>query len=176
MSGGKEESSQESTQGVWDVQSPYLENNYAGGQNAALPQAQQAVGQMNPQLMQSWQNMMNPGVNPQLQAYQGDVQRNLQDNLLPAIQSESMMNNQLGGSRGNIGEGLAVAQANQQVTDMASNLYNEDMNRMIMAMSGARDIAGFGFTPYQEQANIVGRPTVLGESQGDSKGFEVGLM
>jgi len=175
MSGGKDKSSQEATQSVWDVQSPFLSRNFRGAEQQALPSAQQAVGQMSPQLMAGWQGMMNPGVNPQMQAYQGDIQRNLEQNLLPAIQSQSMMNNQLGGSRGNIGEGLAVSQANQQITDMGANLYNEDMNRMLMAMSGARDVAGFGFSPYQEQSKIIGRPTVLGESEGSSKGFELGL-
>ena len=114
--------------------------------------------------------MMNPGINPQLQAYQGEVQRNFERNIMPAISSNAQGFGQLGGSRQGVAEGIAAGDANQQVTDMAANLYNQDQNRTMQAMSMAPGLANFGMgLPWyamNQQAGLLGSPTVLSGAQG----------
>ena len=119
---------------------------------------------------QSFDRLSNPGVNPQLEAYSGEVQRNLERNLLPAIGGQAQGFGQMGGSRQGVAEGLAVSDSNQQITDMASNLYNADMNRMGQAMSQAPGLANFGMgVPWygmNQYAGLLGDPTVLGGAAG----------
>ena len=108
---------------------------------------------------------MNPGVNPQLAAYSGEVQKNLERNLLPSIQGGAGMAGQMGGSRQGVAEGLAIGDSNRQITDMASNLYNADMNRMGQAMSQAPSLGTFGqqipWYAMNQYSGILGDPTVL---------------
>lgn len=172
MSSGKSKNKSKSTaQGqVWEGQAPYLKDLYSGASGEGMGLSEAAFNQMNPQMMESWGQLMNPQMNPQLQAYQGDVQRNLTDNLLPAIQGEAGMHNQLGGSRQGIGEGLAVARSNQQISDMGANLYNEDMNRMMAAMGMGEQVGGFGMSRFQDLKGVLGNPAVLQEQQSKSKG------
>lgn len=171
MSSGKSDneseavSSSQTSQNIWQQQAPYLQNLFSGASGQGMNLSDAAFNQMNPQMMESWGQLMNPQMNPQLQAYQGDVQRNLTDNLLPAIQGEASMANQLGGSRQQIGEGLAVARSNQQISDMGANLYNEDMNRMLQAMGMGEQVGGFGMSRFQDLAGVTGSPQTLTRSQ-----------
>jgi len=160
---------------IWGPQAGHLQNLYGAGanifQNAGI---QPGLGIFN-QAAQGFGNLMNPGVNPQLQAYQGDVQRNLTRNMLPSIQGAAGMAGQLGGARQGIAEGLAISDANQQVTDMASNLYTGDMNRMMAAMGQAPALANLGLgLPWfgaQQFAGLLGRPTVLGGGGGSQEQY-----
>jgi len=124
--------------------------------------------------------LMNPGVNPQLDAYAGEVQRNFDRNIMPGIQSSAAGFGQLGGSRQGVAEGIAAGDANQQMTDMASNLYNADMNRMTQAMTMAPQLGAFGqgipWYGVNQYAGILGDPTVLqgaagSEAEGSSSSF-----
>jgi len=155
---------------IWGPQAAGLENLFGAGasifQNAGMGPG---MGIFNT-AQQGFQNLMNPGVNPQLQAYQGDVMRNMQRNILPSIEGGAGMAGQLGGARQGIAEGLAMSDANQQVTDMAANLYNSDMNRMMTTRAQAPMLANLGMgLPWfnaQQYAGLLGRPTVLGGGGG----------
>jgi len=171
QSGGSSSSSSEASSfrdpaSVWGGQSPYLQGLYGQGGQLAQNQAGMASGQgMYDKAMAGFDSLMNPGVNPQMQAYQGEVQRNLERNMLPAIQSQAGQFGQMGGARQGVAEGLAVSGANQQVTDMAANLYNADRNRQVQAMSQAPALGTFGqqvpWYAANQYAGILGDPTVL---------------
>ena len=164
-------SSFQDPQSVWGGQSPYLTSLYGGGQNLGMGTQGQGQAQgVYDDAMTGFNRMMNPGVNPQLQAYSGDVQRNLDRNLLPSIQGTAQMQGQGGSSRQGIAEGLAISDSNQQITDMASNLYNADMNRMGQAMSMAPSLGTFGqqipWYNMNQYSGLLGDPTVLGGASG----------
>ena len=168
LGGSSEEMSQTTNPGfVWGGQSPYLEQLYGMGSNLAnnFGGYQQGAQNIYNTATQGFNQLMNPGVNPQLQAYQGDVQRNLERNMLPAIQSNAAGFGQMGGSRHGIAQGLAMSDANQQVTDMASNLYNDDMNRLMGAMAFAPTLGNFGHSIHwyalNQYAGLLGSPTAL---------------
>ena len=168
LGGSSEEMSQVTNPGfVWGPQGGYLQELYGMGSNLAnnFGQYEQAGQSIFNTALGGFNQMMNPGMNPQLQAYQGDVQRNLERNMLPAIQSNATGFGQMGGSRHGIAQGLALSDANQQVTDMASNLYNDDMNRMMGAMALAPGLANFGMgIPWyalNQYAGLVVSPTAL---------------
>ena len=159
---------------VWGPQAGYLQQLYGMGSQLAnnfQPYMQQGQNIFNT-ATQGFNQLMNPGVNPQLQAYQGDVQRNLERNMLPAIQSQAGSFGQMGSSRQGIAEGLALSDANQQVTDMASNLYSSDMDRMMTTMGMAPGLANFGMgIPWyalNQFAGLLGDPTALPGARGSS--------
>ena len=184
LGGGSESSQSVQNPGfVWGGQAPYLQELYGMGSNLAnnFGQYEQAGQGIFNTALGGFNQMMNPGMNPQLQAYQGDVQRNLERNMLPAIQSNAAGFGQMGGSRHGIAQGLALSDANQQVTDMASNLYNDDMNRMMSAMALAPGLANFGMgIPWyalNQYAGLLGSPTALsggGASSGEGSNFSYG--
>ena len=151
---------------IWGGQSPYLTGLYGGAAElGAGNQGQSQAQGVYDQAMQGFNQMMNPGVNPQLQAYQGEVQRNLERNMLPAIQGQAGQFGQMGGARQGVAEGLAMSDANQQVTDMSANLYNADMNRMGQAMSQAPSLGTFGqqipWYNMNQYSGILGDPQAL---------------
>lgn len=157
---------------VWGNQAGYLGDMYGMGANIAnnfggYEQQAQGVYDM---AMNGMQQMMNPGVNPQLEAYQRQVQQNLTDNLLPNIQGTAGMAGQQGGSRQGVAQGLALSRGNQQITDMSANLYNQDMNRMMQSMQMAPGLANFGMSiPWygaNQYAGLLGSPTVLSGASG----------
>lgn len=172
MSFGK--SKQKSTQEparVDPVQSPYLTRLYRSGQNV-LPDANANVAALNPAVQQSMQQLLNPGVSPQLDAYSNQVMRQFNNDILPAIQSNAGMVNQMGGARQQIAQGVAAGQANENIANAAASLYGQDMDRMLDAIGYAGQAATLPQQPYVTQGAILGNPTVLsggGQSRGRSK-------
>lgn len=161
-------------QSVWGPQAGHLQNMYNQGQqimNNFGPYQQQAQGVYDT-AVGGYEQMMNPGINPQLEAYQRQVQQNLTDNILPTIQGSAGMAGQMGGSRQGIGEGLALGRGNQQIVDMAANLYNQDMNRTMQSIQMAPGLANMGMNiPWygaQQYAGLLGAPTTLGGASGSS--------
>jgi hypothetical protein len=175
-SGGSSESSSSwsDPSSVWGPQAQALQGLY--GQGADLMNnfgqyEQQAQGIFDTALG-GYNQMMNPGINPQLQAYSGEVQRNLERNLLPSIQGNAAGFGQMGGSRHGVAQGLALGDSNQQITNMASNLYNQDQNRTMQAMAMAPGLANFGgqipWYAMNQYAGLLGDPTVLSGASGSS--------
>ena len=175
VSGGTQGSeSYTGPQSVWGPQAGHLQNLYGQGEqlmNNFGPYQQQAQNVYNT-AMTGFEQMMDPGINPQLEAYQRQVQQNLQDNILPTIQGSAGMAGQMGGSRQGVGEGLALGRGNQQIVDMAANLYNQDMNRTMQSIQMAPGLAqmGMGIPWYaaQQYAGLLGSPTVLGGASSSS--------
>jgi len=166
---------------VWGPQAGYLKNLYGQGESLSnnFGNQEQQANAIYAGAGDAYSRLLNPGVNPQLDAYSGGVQRNLERNLLPSIQSDAVKFGQMGSSRQGVAQGLALSDSNQQITNMASNLYNDDMNRMGQAMQFSPQLANFGMgIPWyalQQQKGILGDPTVLdggGSSTSTSSGSD----
>jgi hypothetical protein len=159
----------QSSQNVWGGQGGYLQDLYAGGAGA-VNQAQQERAAMLPDQQAALQRNLRGGVNPELQAYAGDVQENFTQNILPQIQGQAGMHNAIGGSRQGVAEGVAGGMANRDVSNFAAKLYGQDQDRALSALGMTTDIQNQALTPYQQLAGIIGGPTVLGESSGATVG------
>jgi len=159
-----------SQQNVWQPQQGALQGLYEGAGNE-LNNTINTNNQMQPQMMESWNNIMNPGVNAQLQAYQNQVMQNFNENIMPAIGDNASMAGGFGGTRQGVAQGVAGRGANQQMTDMASNLYNQDMNRMLQGIQMAPQVSNQNMDSYGRYANMLGSPTVLGNSQAQNTGM-----
>lgn len=69
----------------------------------------------------------NPALTAAIDAASGDVTRNLERNILPAVGTAATQAGSFGGSRQGIAEGLALSDANQQISDMATQMRLADM-------------------------------------------------
>jgi hypothetical protein len=65
----------------------------------------------------------NPYLPAQADAITNQVNRNLQNNILPGINSSAMMAGGFGGSRQGIAQGLAIGQTNQDLSNSLAGLY-----------------------------------------------------
>lgn len=125
-----------------------------------------------------FQYQQNPYLSGQIEQGQQLINRNLQENVLPSIGSQSQMVNQRGGSRQGIAEGIAARSAIEQQSDFAQNLIGADFERQqqlgaqqrMQAMSMAPMMAGLQFSPLSNLAQLIGRPTVLSEGTASSRG------
>lgn len=121
----------------------------------------------------------NPYLDSMFNSAARQVNNNLERNILPSINDGGQQANPYGGggSRQGIAEGLALSDANQQMTDMAANLYggaySEDQGIRLGAasnyinsglsatgaqagiaqalQSGTQGLVNLGLTPYQSQ-------------------------
>ncbi len=175
MSASKGESQNTSTQNVWGTQQPYLQDLYSQGQGV-LDQATQQNNAMMPQLDQAYGNALNPQGNPyldqQVQGGLGQLQQNF-GQTLSQIRGNAVNAGSLGGSRQGVAEGIAArdmgTQANNFVSGMYGQNYQADQNRSMQALQMAPQMAVQQFAPLSGYQQILGAPTVLGQSQGDSK-------
>ena len=96
------------------------------------------------QSVNTLQDLSRGGVNPYLEgmgeAGLGQIGRNYNRNIMPGIDTESIMSGQAGGSRHGVAQGIAASDANQQSTDFIQNLYggayDADQNRRLQAAGG----------------------------------------
>lgn len=127
-------------------------------QNVALQQARQGQGPLDPTNAMS--RMLsgrpdNPYLRQQANAITGQLTRNLQENVMPGIRSESVLSGQYGGSRQGIAEGLAASRMNQDLAPALTNLfggaYENAQQRMFGTANALNDQA------YQNATNNANR-------------------
>ena len=133
----------------------------------------------------------NPFLSQQIQGIGGDISRFLGQNLQGIGQGFASAN-QFGGGRQGLAEGTAIGEAINEFGQQAANLRGGDLQRQAAALQaggalqqGAAGVgqAGLGdrfnlglgsfgaaFQPLLNQQQLVGAPTVLQESQGQSTG------
>ena len=172
---------------VWGGQAGYLTDLYskAQAQSGAGGQNLQATQNMIGQGYGGIEQLLNPQVNPMLGVYQEQLQRGMEQNILPAIRREAIGFGQSGGSRQGVAEGLAAQEAGRMSRDFAAQVYGQDMDRMLGATQAIPGLsqAGLGAPWYglNQYAGILGNPTVLGGggsslSVGDASGSSFGLQ
>ena len=163
-------SSYQDPDSIWGPQSQGLQNLYGAAGNIFGGAGNQRGNQVFNQAQGAFNNLTNPGQNPALGAYASQIGRTLQQDWLPQIQGGAIQAGQLGGGRQGVAQGLALSQGQQQLTEAASMLYNQDQNRMLGALGQAGGLAnlGMGIPWYnaQQYGGLLGRPTVLGGASG----------
>ena len=182
MSGSKSDAESQSTTDVWNQQTPYLQDLYSQAQ-AGVPGSQQMAGDLTGQIMQPWQQAMNPQGNPYLeqmgQSGLDQLNRNFTQNIMPAISNEAMGGMNLGSSRQGVAEGIA-AQGNQlagadYLTKLYGGQYQQDQNRAMQAMQMGPMFQQMQNNPLQQYAALLGAPTKTGQSTSNSKGMGLSL-
>lgn len=112
--------------------------------------------------MQTFEDLQQGGLNPYLEGMFNSgarqINNNLQRNILPSVNDTGQAANPYGGggSRTGIAEGLALSDANQQMTDFAQNLYGQaydaDQNRRL---SSAQNYITGGIQGAEGQVNLA---------------------
>jgi hypothetical protein len=83
----------------------------------------------------------------------GDVNRNLQENLLPSIGDGATGAGQFGSTRQGVAEGIAVRGASEQVGDIATQMRYQDMQAYQDRQTGAMNSIGGMANEFQSVAN-----------------------
>ena len=84
--------------------------------------------------------MPNPYLQDQASAISRNLTQNLQENILPSINSGAMMAGGFGGSRQGIAQGLGIGRTQQAIGDAQANLYSQGYNTD-QQIGAQRDIA-----------------------------------
>lgn len=205
-----------STQNVWGPQQDYLKGlygdaqNLAGNQNLAslfgtagglFDQGQGFLaGLGNNPFMQNLSGFGQPNsqlLSRQIDQLGADIGRNLNQNILPGIQSNAIGLGGGGGARQGVAEGIAAQGATDALTRGATDLMTADYNRAMQAniaggqlglqqamggLSGLEGLFNLAMAPYAAQwmplqnlSGIIGAPTVLGSSTARNMDFDSGI-
>lgn len=166
-----------STADVWGGQSPYLLDLYRRGQEM-LDGFQPNTSVTDP-AMQAWQNQLNPQGNPYLQQMTSQYSQAL-GQLDQRTGMQAAAGGVYGGGRQGVEQHLNQQNIGNQMGNFMGAQYQADMNRAQGALGMAPQM--LGMTPYgqQQQAlaqygNLIGRPTVLGQSSSSGSGFGLGI-
>ena len=123
----------------------------------------------------------NPFLEQQLAGMRANVNQNLQQNQLPAIQNNAIAGGGLGGSRQGIAQGLAIQGANRDIlqaeTAARSGQVNADQQQQLQALLGQQQIlqgqggaqnallSAGALQQGQDQAEIGGQMQAFNEDQ-----------
>lgn len=128
MAGGIPQAQQFYSQAMGDYFNPY-----------ASAQFQDAFNVENPYQSQQYQDIIsgsvanNPVLQSQIEMGQADINRNMQENIMPSIASASVGTGNTGSTRRGVAEGVAMRGAMEQGSDLATmlqtNAYNQAINQ-----------------------------------------------
>ncbi len=143
----------------------------------------------------------NPYLSGAIDDYGEDIARNLAQNILPELRSGGVAAGQPGGSRAYIAQGLAAQGAQREFARGANEMRLQDLAQtdamagQYMGMRGGQQLAAagglaglaepaynLGMAPYSaawmpalNYASILGAPTVLGESESESREWNLSI-
>jgi hypothetical protein len=167
----------QSSQGVWDKSQPFFEGLYgaAGDKSKAIAGAGDYSTNFLGPALNAWQSFLSPQQNPYLQenvrGAQSMAAEGFNENILPGIQQAAASVGAIGGSRSPIAVTQAARDATREQGRIASSMYGagyeSNQGRMMQALGMTGGLAGLqasSFAPLLALSQILGRPTVLGQS------------
>jgi hypothetical protein len=123
-----------------------------------------AAGYNNPYASVKYNQMLsdsvnnNPLLDQQIQQGYGDINRNMQENILPSIASGSVGTGNTGSTRRGVAEGVAMRGAMEQGSDMATNMrsnaYNQGINQANQWAGGEQYGQGQQFNAANMLSNL----------------------
>lgn len=190
MVGGGSQSSSNKSQSssagtdVWGAQSPYLQDIYRQAQQQYQSSQAQGNGYVNAILGQGNQTLQamqdpNAGFADQMAMYSKAIGTNFNEVINPQIKSQAMQAGGFGGSRQQIGQGLAAGKVAQQMSDFAGQQWQGNQDRALEAANSALGYADFARSmPWynvSQYAGLIGAPTMYDKgSKSSSKGSSSG--
>lgn len=135
---------------VWGQQSPFLQDLYNRGQQASFGGLPSQFGQYQGGAMDSaamsaanlqrsnagFQQMLNPTVDPAVNAYAQNLGQNFREQFLPELKGQAALAGGLGGSRQQIGSALGAQRAMQTLGDFTAQSYAGQQERALAAAQG----------------------------------------
>jgi hypothetical protein len=140
--------------------------------NPALVQSLQA-GMTGPSNTQQVYKQMMGGdpnamyVDPAIKMAQGDVARNLQENILPEVSDRGIAAGQLGSSRNQIDKGMALREAQKLSSDISTGMRAENWNTDLQNKLRIAELA--------DQNQLRTREQALGLISGQNTAAQYGL-
>lgn len=185
---GFNEAQSQSGSNVWGGQAPYLTDLYGQASRLAAEQGPLAdmmsanAGNVLNQANQAFGNLLTGSdtaqLNTDIQAMSQDVMRSLTEQFLPALSNSAVAAGGVGNPRASLLAGQAAGEAARGVGTISANMRNAYANRSLGALGMAPQLAGAQgipaqtqFSPLMSLGSILGRPTVLGQSSSDAKGY-----
>ncbi len=165
------------TSDVWGGQSPYLLDLYRRG-NEMLGGFQPDTSITDPAI-QAWQNQLNPQGNPYLQQMTSQYQQAL-GQLDQGTGMQAAGGGVYGGGRQGVEQHLNQQNIGNQLGNFMGAQYQADQSRAMQALGMSGQMLGMTPQAQQQQAlaqyaNLIGRPTVLGQSSGQGSTFGLGI-
>ena len=167
------------TSEVWGGQSPFLQQLYQEGQN--LYQQFQPNTEIPGQAQQAWQQQLNPQANP----YLNSMTQGYRDQLGMANQNtggQAGLSGGYGGGRQGVLEAQNMNNYSTQVGNFMGQQTQMGLDQQGRAIGQAGQMMGLDpqqqqMQMLQQQGQLIGGPTVLGEgsSSGGSSSFGFGL-
>ena len=181
MSGGTSSDSSSNSSTVWGGQSPFLEGLYQQG--ADLYSTFQPQTQIPGQAQQVWNQQLTQS--PQMNPYLSDMTQVFKDELGYANQAsggEAGLTGGYGGGRHGVADYLNAQAYQSNVGNFLGGQYQADMDRAQYGIQNALGLTDqmMSYDPYQQrmgalqqQGQLLGAPTILGEgsSSGSSMNF-----
>lgn len=171
-----------SGQDIWGGQQPALQQLYQTAQGLLSGQGSQSAGAQGVanDARGAWLQQLQPGGNPYFsQSMQGAIDaatRGFNQNVLPGLADAGVAAGAYGMPRDQLARGQAAGQFGQDLTNMvgqmATQQYQGDQNRALGALGMSGQMQGLQLAPLQLAGQMIGGPTVLGQSQ--SSGFNTG--
>jgi hypothetical protein len=188
-----------SSQNVWGAQAPALGNLYqqaqdkagqgvdagsAGAMATGIGALSKLAGGTTP--LDQFATPNSALAQQQLGAAATQIGNQFNRVVLPGLTSSAGVAGALGGSRDMLARGLAASDAQQQIADAGTSIYSNMWNSAASAAAGKTDAMlsagqalpgaalqnfGLSWAPLQQLAGILGGPTVLGQSSGNSFGL-----
>ncbi len=158
-----------STQDVWGAQVPALTSLFGGAQGLIGQQSQ-----VQQPAQQAWESMLTPGINPQfsqaLDAAIAQATQGFTRDVLPQLRTNAAGMGAYGGVRDQLAQGEAAGLFGQGLQRTAatalSDQWNQQQQQRLAALQMAPMIGGLGNQNLVTAAQVIGGPTVLGQSFG----------
>jgi len=168
---GGSRGSQSSSQYVNPAQTPFLSDVYNQAQTTfgspSVAGAQEAAGPLNLAAGGQYLDTLGGAYMPGSEQF-GNTLQAMYNQIRPSLDSQFA-------STGRYGSGLHRIGAEDRMAQIGAGLYGDERNRQMEAARNSPQFAAllqqFPWMAAQNYADVVGPPTVLGESQGDTRSF-----
>lgn len=177
LGGGYDKSDSSTDTGVWDQQSPFLEQLFGMGQG--LAEGFQPQTQVPGQAQTAWQQQLQPMGNPYMSSFANQYQEGL-GRLNQQSGGQAGLTGGYGGGRQGVAEHLNTQSVGDQMGRFYGNQYQGDMQRQASAIGMAPMM--MGMSPQQQQwgnlgqyAGIIGSPHNESYQQSRSRGWDANI-
>lgn len=189
--GGSNKSSSKSVDlgtNVWGPQQGYLKDLWGQARQQNQQQGSSPWDTMSSDLSnrasQTLQQMQDPsaGFKQQMDMYSKYMGQKFGEEINPQIKSQAMLAGGFGGSRQQIGQGLAAGKMAQQMSDFAGQQWQGNQDRALQAANSSMALADFSrqmpWYGLNQYAGILGAPVMQdlgGSSKSKSSGWNASI-
>jgi len=174
---------------VWGPQQGYLTDLWgkAQGQNnqQGMSPWDAMTSAISDRASQTYNQMQDPnaGMQQQMDMYSKYMGQKFGEEINPQIKADAMLAGGFGGSRQQIGQGLAAGKMAQQMSDFAGQQWQGNQDRALQAADSSMQLADFSrqmpWYGLNQYAGILGNPVMQdkgGSSKTKSSGWNASVL